>query len=699
MKSYMPPIVVLVILAALVGGGLLTANMLKSPEAAFTREVDQKVEQAQRLLMQYEGGQPALVVALEGLSKAKPAGGGGPSEPSTQPAAAVAADEVTAGGGRDYLTEQKGELERKRQELNDRLVALGAEQKTAPEFGSLEELNQRIRDNADLLDKALELVRDAINTAGTNELSGTSHPVATRLEAQLLYQKADLARRRANVYRVRSGAERDVLDRVLLAMRQADNAVEAIQRELNGTAGETIGGKDEGPAAAQKPKAKEAGEPTKEPSEPASEPAEPPASDNEADKPAEEPKPAVEAGPVVIAAVPSIEDRIKQLQAQGTEVDGQIAEARKEVDRLSAAVKSLREDLAAVRARSDDAQKRMMELVNAGVDAVDPDAMPQFVEEYGRAARADREAAREAAALQAGMMRNAKPDAEEENEILTAPLVPADGSGKIEESLGLTALEADLRASEALVTTRQDLRKLIDAQIKALQTRRDDLTAELAKAQAWKAGLAQEVAGRVKSASEAAGEALKLEKEALDILAQGQTAANQAQSAAQKWSSDVAEFHRKNAAPTPQTGYLGAHAEAVAADIEMQRALVLAQQAEGLRQQEVLLGRVSPLLSVAAPTTQPGEASAPTASAACKDAIAAAKAALEKYKSAADKLGGLWTLHAQMAAAHYLLGTLQTGDEAQKERAESLKAYQSATRDRGELGRQYRPMIQALSAQ
>ena len=45
------------------------------------------------------------------------------------------------------------------------------------------------------------------------------------------------------------------------------------------------------------------------------------------------------------------------------------------------------------------------------------------------------------------------------------------------------------------------------------------------------------------------------------------------------------------------------------------------------------------------------------------------------------------------------MASLLEGDEAAKEKAAGLKEYQTATKDRGESARDYRPMIQALTAQ
>lgn len=633
----MPAILTLVILAALVGGGFMTANLLQSPSIASNQEVDLQVEKAQRLLAQYKGGQPGLLAALDRLSAAKPADAAAPAEPGSQPA--NLAEEPADSEGTDYLAEAKSKLDNRRRELDADLAKLGGEPAApAAQFSSVQELHAAIKANGELLNEALQAVQGATSAA-----AGSPQPVATRLEAIILYEKADLLRRQAAVYRAQLRTERAAFERLLTGINEADNLVQTLGRELNGTAGGTANGAE-------------------------------------------------------VAAVPSIDEQIKALNTQGEEVKGQIADATKEVERITADVEDLKTKLAAARAKSEDAQKRMMEMVNAGVDAADPQATDRFAAEYAKVAQEERAAAREATLLQNGMVRNAKVDAQEENEILTAPLVPADG-GSVQPTLGLTAREADLRVVEGQVAAYTAKQALIADQIKVLETRRGSLTADLAKAQTWKDDLVKQAGDHVQAGTAVADEAAKLENEALQVVTQGQTAASSAKQAASEWAQQVSEFHRANQAASPQVGYLAANAEAVTGDLELQRAWVLAQQAAGLQQLALMQSRLPGAKPAAAPTSQPDGSEPRTVETARKEALTACDAALEAYKTAADGLGGLWQLHTEMAAVHYLRSTLLTGDEAEKARAEALKEYRAATRDQGDKARDYQPMIQALTPQ
>lgn len=659
MKIYIPAILVLVVLAVLFGVGFLATGLFASPETRFNRQVDQNVEQAQRLLAQYEGGQPLLLDALQRLSAVKP-------EPSTQPAAEQPAADDFWGEGDDLLSQHARDLAQKRGELGQEFERMGGSTETvAAGVDSQEELQQRIQANADLLAKALQAVRDAIGVT-EGELSGSSHPVATRLEAMLIYRQADLQRRQAAVHQARAEAEYRAFAEVLATWRDADNRVKTIQSELAGSAG------DPGRPAATQPAA---------------------------------------------GTVPPMDERIQRLQAEGQKVDAQIAEAQKEVDRLSAAVDQVKQKLDKARSQADAAVRRMMELQEAPIDASDPNAMKRFTDQYSRATRQEREASREADTLEHGMLRNARPDADEENEILTAPLVPAKPGQKIETEPGLNALEADLRAAKALVETREALRQQINARIKGIQGRQEQLKADLAKAQTWRDGLAKDALGRAQAATAEAIKAGKLEHEAIALITdQGLPAAQRAESAATGRGSEIQDFYRKQAAGSPQVGFMGGHVQALVGDLELERALLLAQQANGLRRQERILagvvqagmdpaklaaGTENGLGTEAAdtagiPATQP-QAISQAAEQARTKALEAAKAALDAYAKASEQLDRLWLVHTQIAAVHYLMSSLTTGDEAQRHREEAVREFQLATRDRADRpeSKAYRSLVEA----
>ncbi|MEP0843716.1 MAG: hypothetical protein HRF43_13515, partial [Phycisphaerae bacterium] len=164
MRPYLPAIVIVAAFVGLTGAGLLTARLFESPRDAFLRDVDERVEQAQRLLRDYEGGYPRLLAALEALPPA--------SQPAGEPSAGQ--DQDVAVRAAEEARNQKREL------LKGRFAAMGGESsEPGGAVASREQLRAMVEANAAMLDKALELVQAAINSSaedGSGEgLRGDNH--------------------------------------------------------------------------------------------------------------------------------------------------------------------------------------------------------------------------------------------------------------------------------------------------------------------------------------------------------------------------------------------------------------------------------------------------------------------------------------------------------------------------------------------
>lgn len=777
-KPYMPVIVIVLVFVGLFGAGYIGASLFESPQAAFDRKVGEKVEEAQRLLARYEAGAPQLLAALQTLPEpapetaaAQPAGDAAATQPdaAANPDVDAPAPEPAPDAGSASVVDTQA-LENRRSELGRQLTQMGGNpSKAAGGAGSVEDLQQRLQANAELLNRALQAIREAINTTDESDsgLRGSGNPSATRLETILLYHQADLLRRRATVHRAVADAERHRLAEVVANWHAANNLVRSLEREVAGMQGETIGGgaaapadaapaqpaqpAARAPAAAQPPRPRRSGRGRISQmfraigggAAPAPD-AEPPAPDEPAPAPAVEPQPQpVEQPPAARAAitiekVPSLDERIAALEAQGKQADSEIAAARKDVEQLTAAIDKLQAGLKGAQSKAQEAERRMMQLEDAGIDASDPKALDRFINQYRNASRTFRESSREAAALEGGVVRNARPDAQEENEVLTAPLVAQDGEMKPE--VGVVSLQADLRAAQALVEMRTQLRALVDQQIKELTARREGVTARLAKARAWRDGLVKEATQRLAGAIASAVAAEKLEQEAIDLLTgPAQQAAQRAQQAAESRVSEVQTFYRQNSptTPAPQVTFLPGHARALAGDLNHELALIYAQRYNGLTRHERALASAAqmgidpaallPKQDETTPRAQPagestdenGEnaadeaprpAGTPTtqpqgivqaATEARDQAIKAAEAALKDYSEADEQLKQLWVLHTQMGAVQYMLATLVSDPaQAEKHRQAALREYQLATRDRADRieAQAYRPIIDSLTA-
>lgn len=723
MRAYIPAIVVGAVFAGLLGAGFLGSSLFQSPAATFERKVDEKVEEAQRLLSEYEGGYPELMVALKALP------------PASQPAG-----DSSMEGGDDTLRQAAMNARQTREELSRRFAALGGKSEgISGDISSREQVEAAISANAALLDKAIQLVEEAASETAPADGGGEgSLAAASTLKATLLLHKADLSRRQAGVRRALAEREETNFSVVLTAWHEAHAKVATLEKHLAGVKGHVLtpgqpSAPSETPDATPKPQTKPrtakpgarrgglirglldrlkpgGAKTTPEPAEPA-EPEQP------VETPAEttaEVAPAPTMEPIKIDDVPPIAERISQLQTQGQQVDGEIAEAQSEVDSLSGMIKGLKDRLAKAQADAQDAEKKMMALEDAGVTPNQPNALEEFTKQYNEQAKRHRDSTREAAALQHGVVRNARPDAEEENEILTAPLVPATEGAELKPELGIERLEEELRAAQGLVESRQQLRKLISARVEELQKQQQSVHDQLTKAKTWEAALAKqavEIARRGTSESIQAG---RHEDDAIEILTgSGASAAEQAASAARESTSYIQNYYSQRApqSPSPQVGFLSGHAKCLAGDAKFGLALVYAQRAERLGVQARLLSDLA-VMGIDAATLTPagGEEAAPAGTPATQpqgiaQAIAEARAAalkatdeaLEAYNAADSDLNRLWTVHTQIAAVHYLKAGLTTGDEAKQHQAAALREYELATRDRAEA-RAFRPTIERLQA-
>jgi hypothetical protein len=119
----------------------------------------------------------------------------------------------------------------------------------------------------------------------------------------------------------------------------------------------------------------------------------------------------------------------------------------------------------------------------------------------------------------------------------------------------------------------------------------------------------------------------------------------------------------------------------------------------GLDQQKLLPEGVQ---AANAPAWAMQAGAATTSAAQARDeAKKAAEAALDAYKGAAEALNQLWVVHTQMGAVHHFLSLVAaTPAEAQKQRDEARREYDSSIRGRSDRpeAQVYRRIIDSLSA-
>ena len=707
------PIVVatgLVVVFLLLAG--ITAPLLESPERTVHREIDLAVEQAQRILQAYDTAGIRLAGGLES-GRYEPAS---PNPDDADPLADVEAMHQRA----------LADLQRPYAELAERTggpdwarLSSAGEAPNYQKFkDDLDRLEALLKEGFDIIDVAVALNK----TSGSETVSGREHPAATRLKALLLYHQADLARRRSAVHRARAEAERTEFRALAGRWSRTDGRLQALQRGLLGGAAvpsATI------PAARDDAQPGATPSPAKKQSTgkggilsrllrsvlPGGGAEKPPADPGDA-QPVPENEPPDAPEPIVIEAQPTFAQRAAELGNRQTELAPQIDRTEAEIKRLGDRIAKLETALAKAREQAKQAETEMMALEDGGVDAADPDALDRFVKAYEAAATANRKATREAAALEHGAVRNARPDTEDDEELLTAPLAPADPGQEMTPEPGLVTLRTELAAAEEQLAAQIAMRTEIARQIEALGQDEAGAKARVKKLLAARAKLTAElqacgvrVVAEVIEAEAATAEALNTAQNA------GPAAARNALNAAGTRNRQIREFYTKQdpEGQAPRTDYLQHHVSTLSGDFQYLTALIESQRAEDLERQGRMITRAQ---AMGIPSDQllpegTDAASAPKpaylaaeAEAAAAEALAnanqAAQAALENYTEVSQRFDA-WVLQANIAGVEYLLAGLATDEAtAAEHRNKALDIYQRIPTDQP-AGKRYRTLIDRLA--
>lgn len=580
----------------------------------------------------------------------------------------------------------------------------------------------KLQRNEQLLKDALAIVDRAVRMGpvqvGDETYSGSMHPAATRLQTVLIYNLADMKRREAAVYQAKAAEERDRFFRVY------DNWVN-IQARLRSTArGLTTDLAELATPVLAQPPAVRPGEGgaikkmlgrllspgLEEP--PAVEPFDPSVLTVETEP---FPEPAEVVSAIVDEQLPTLDQRIAELQKQRQERLAEIDRARQEVDRLTGITAQLQEKIEAFTAEARQAEQRMMALREADIDLTDEQSLQRFVEQYESAAQTARQARREAEALQKGSILNARPDTDEEEEWPSAPLVPMDPSRPMEPVRGLEAYEGDLRAARALLENSQALLAKIDRQIEELTQSKQTTEQSVARLADTDRRLKEQALGHARRTVVLTARAAQLEQDAVTLVEeQGTRAAQDAAEAATEQQNDTRDFinNRENKPNHPNAQLLNAmsadrsqvgYAEVLKGDMEYLLAATRGQIAGGCRAQARMLERAAAMGITGKPDLLPPsdeldtdltsesipawvyDASAATANAREESAKAlqSARTALEIYEGADDALKQIWVLHTNIAAAMQLLARLSP-DPAQRQenRRLALDKYTLSIQDR-----------------
>ncbi|MGQ9650699.1 MAG: hypothetical protein ACUVXJ_11365 [Phycisphaerae bacterium] len=696
--------IVVVVLAIL----YFTTESLQPPEAKLNSQIEVEVEKAKRMLANYNPvGERVSTVIDAALAS------------STQPMAEPIPEDqwpVSLKSLQERLDSVAGQVE----PLNVRYRAWSGESSMPRPAASYSDLKEQLEKNLAQVGQALKIIQGAVNMsvqAGDKTISGRDHPVATRLEAVLIYHQANLLRQKAAARRDDAVASRAEFERARGQWQMLQSQIAAIEAIARGgsvpspAAADAPASPQSEPAkvAAKRPeKTAVAGKPgiVSRPTgllfgkkKPGAAPVEPtlPGPPTEAGGETKEPiveRPEPPAATVVVKP-PTPQQRLSELAAQREQAITQIAAAEADVARLRDHVSALEQALAGTKQAARDAQLRMMQLEEKGVDPTDPQAIERFTSEYRAASTEYRRAVRDAALLENGGIRNARPDTQDEREYLNAPLVSADPAKPMEPTEGLISVQKRLEAAEKQHEAAKNKLATIDFQVAAVQRRQSDDSARLTALRQRQVGLKEQAAKAIKDAAVATAEADKLARDAIELLSgDGRQAAQNARRAAENQIRE-ARSKQQPGVENPRleiitkSGMLVGSAQTLEGDIALLTAYVQAARVSDLLAHAQALSHAE-AMSV---TLQPQEdasfayksaAAAEEAGKSREQAIAVAREAYKSYREASAALDNLWVLNANAAAVCYLLSSLQTGEEANKSRDLAIRIYEQVLEGRSD---------------
>ncbi|UCD27680.1 MAG: hypothetical protein JSV03_11280, partial [Planctomycetota bacterium] len=568
MKSQTP--IIATVAAVVVGLIVIFAitPRLQSPQARLNRQIDDQIDLAMRIIAGYKPDGMHLASHLDSAA--------------TQPAdippnmwqeniSYVQQESPFADSIRKINNELR-RLDQLTSNLRDETLHPTAADSARDGY---QELNQELKRNESSIADALATVSKAVRMsieAGDETIRGSSHPIATRMEAVLCYNQADLLRRRASIYHALADVDRARFLRILSSWRHINAAVLSLERDINPSQPET---EAEASTNAVKQSDKEKTTPEKVAAKPQkikkqtggpspfttglrklfdkeTKPADEPTDTAVQQQPPvpEEQPPAAEESPeesesvelpkIVYEKLPTIQQRITKLQNRQEQVASDIDSAKEKAKKLTATIKDLEWRIADAKSKASKAEEKMLALKSAGIDPADPESLKQFTNDYNTAAQIHRNASSEATILEKGSIRNARPESEDQDKKQSVPLVPVDPQKEMTEVRGLIALQSDLRIAEGNIETNTALLKEIDKQIEDLTIHQEDTKQRLARMKTSRDDLLKQAEKVLTSAIDAVAQADKLENEALALIENtGKPAAERAQRAADKRLSDA----------------------------------------------------------------------------------------------------------------------------------------------------------------
>ncbi len=573
MKTYLAMIVPVVVLIVVLVAGYISGPALETPKDHLYAQIDAKVELAQRMLHVYNPVNPRVHALLNPTTtqpfevdadrwrdSLEP-----PTDADEKDPVAMLWQQIEAGSG------QLSAVRARHGEIAGEIAPPEPLPSGANE--AIEAIRGTLAGDQQTLDTALATVREAFSLPSEGEASPTDHPGATRVEATILFYKAELLRTHAALARRTADEHRGHVARLVRAWQAVDLESRSLKRELTGEAVPVV--EEATPAddaAAAPPPAKPAvpdgsgggnllrglfkraaggGAAPRPPAEaptpaPAEEPSAQPAPEDAA-------QPAPRPAPRAMPPAPPIGRRIAELSERRAKASAELQQIEDRVKQLTAAVEATTSKLQEVRKRAVEAHAEMAQMEQAGVDVNNAASVDPFVARYNKLAAEYREASREATILERGAIRNARPDTGDDREMLKAPLVAADAAQPMQPEVGLNSLQAEQQAAQNLAKTTRALIEEMDRQLADLTGRKEAVEKRLAKLTADSDQLREQMSTQAGQALAMLVQAADFEGQALTICTEdGASAAERARSAAERHKQFVsASLTRENHPETP----------------------------------------------------------------------------------------------------------------------------------------------------
>jgi hypothetical protein len=720
-KRYWPIIVATVAPVLAVILIYLSVPATQEARAQLDRDVDRELAKARRLLAAYSPGEQLLLATQERLTRK-----GSPLQITDGLLSKWSADwgKITSYADQESPVKPVSPtVERELTEANRLLSEYnGGEPKNLPTpsanaTAAYKSTEEWLKANAGRLKEAIAVVDSALAmnvTTSEGMVSGRDIPEADRLRAILSYHYAEsryqnALMNRADIQRLSTRLV-DVYGQWIAVTSDLGIAEQALTGKpvpapgtttAPGTASAPAGtsaASAPAPSGPAKPskllhkifgavslKGRAAGE---RPVEAASQPAEAPATGPEAEKPRAI-VPAARTEPVE-----PLPERIARLEKEKAAAISRIAALGEQIQSLRGTCDAIAAKIKAKRAEAADADKKMVELENQGFDPSHPDVLKKRTAEYEAASKISREASREADLLEFGGYRNATLVGEQ-TDWRAVRIAPAKPGELLEPQKSLQQYKQELSSAQAALEGERNVVAILANRIDGLQKMQIDFEVRIGGGKAAttqpvgsqptvpglkgrRTALAAEAKQIVDRIVEAAKDADANEDAAIAEIDKGLSAARQAKQAIVKRQSDAKAAQPAEGEPNPrlqkieQENWRVGDADAMQGDLQLLQAWIRYQRADAKR-------RLASTLTVA---QQMGMEVNPQAERTAADeqrepAVTAAQAATKAYETAEPDFKKDWTLQADLAAAYYLLSQLTQGAEAQKYRADAIRAYQA----------------------